>query len=512
VIDGGELIIDSEPSPAYEPQLDPKNNPKILTLEEAKNRIDAFYKDFKGRLDDLKEAEEKMKIRSANDAGKRLTMAEFFALKQTSQKTIEKSVFKGYNPSSYCLEFNCKTFKEEKTTETTGGIINPKECLSFGLNENTNRMCKVVQDEKSPKKITEYYVSSGDGATFYFNEEYTKEEDLPGEEKCVIDPKEEKGIYTGLIPVGLIPIGETVDETEKFAEEASVLFEIMLDSTQRTLNSSQNIYNSPEQCDCSKCKNKSPCLSCPCKSFGNSFCCTIISCQGCSSCFPSETEGTHFVANPCDKFGPQIEEPKPKPDSYVCPMGELKKEQDRIFSEASAPYQDVIKAFLEAKEKAKKEKKYIDVTIKNAQGNDMLVGYLQIITSAEKKLSDLTNSQNLEKEDANRYEILEKLTISRQKLERCVTGFGVAVKEQMTKMRALSCRITWDLERLGNLIILNGFPYPAMDTQLNCYPFNGKDLTAEQKLSCLINIRDTNCDTATYNLLDNYYCCAGSKY
>jgi hypothetical protein len=125
-------------------------------------------------------------------------------------------------------------------------------------------------------------------------------------------------------------------------------------------------------------------------------------------------------------------------------------------------------------------------------------------------MSDLMNAQNLEKGELNRCRILEKLSLVRERAQKCLTGFGVPIKEGMARMRVLSCTEAWKSTRLGDLVILPGFPYPATTTMLNCYPFNSESLTKDEKIQCLTNIYSPKCASSTFNMMDNYYCCGGS--
>jgi hypothetical protein len=517
LIDGGELIEKGTPlcPDSYSPDLDPEKNPKVLTLEEAKDRMNAFAKDFVDDLNNLKEAEKLMKI----PYGDRLTMSEFFDLKVRSQIPIEKTNFKNYNSSDYCREFSC-------TATNTQGI-----CTTCGLNKE-NRMCKL--EEK-----TEYYVKSGDGATFYFNEEYKKENIVSGE-KCAIDPKEEKGIQ-----VGLIPIGEVVDDTEKFAEKMAALYDLLTDSYQKAIDLVLNLNDSPNNCDCGiNCTNKSDChCDCPPCS-GNSPECTYINCTcgSCSECNPIQMKMDskdptkqlmkNIYVSTCCHGSVKTPTPVPEDPKYVCSICEfeyqLKKlsntEADKnkyscceYFTEKDAQNVEILKAKIknlskeDENQKAKNEYGFCNEAIK------VLPGYAQIIENVIKRMDDLFNAKNLEEGDMNKCTILDKLSISREKLEKCLTGFGVPVQTGAAKMRTLACRGAWDSVRLpagheDKLIISPSFPYPATDTQLNCYPFNSEDLTKEQKLVCLTNTLDSNCATSTSDLLDNYYCCVGGGY
>lgn len=535
LIDGKELVEkDVDPCPdSYNPDLDPKKNPKVLTLEEAKSRIDDFAKDFINDLNNLKEAEQFMKD---SNNGEGLTMAEFFELKVTSQRTIERVGFKNYDASDYCQEFNCRV-KNKQTND----------CISCGINDKTNRMCAVAEeekdetaakDEKKEEKITEYYMHSGDSATFYFNKEY-KEENITKGEKCMIDPTEEKKIQ-----VGLIPIGEAVDETEKFAEKFAALYDLLITSYQKVIDLALNLNDSPNNCNCGvNCTNKADCHASGCPPCsGNTGCYNQnYACSGCTNCEPGQAKRdpknpkqSLTKKEPLDcscvknfKDWPYRLVPIAESSEYVCPICEfnyyLKKISNtginkddfpccEYYTEKNAQNVEILKAKIKNLSKEDEEQK-----AKNEYGFcnerlDSLPGYAQIIDNVIEKMDNLMNAKKLEEGDINKCPILEKLTLSRERLQKCVKGFGLAKKEGLTETRVLRCSKAWDLIRLGDLVILPRFPNPKADSYLNCYPYNSKDLTEKEKLQCYPNIHTQECASSTRDILDNYYCCRVGQY
>ena len=109
--------------------------------------------------------------------------------------------------------------------------------------------------------------------------------------------------------------------------------------------------------------------------------------------------------------------------------------------------------------------------------------------------------------DPNRCTLLHQLKISRDRLRKCITGYGFPVKEGKVKMRVLNSKIALDLVYLGDLVILPDFPHPASTTALNCYPYNSPILTSSQKMDCLKNKDSKECLEYIKDLLENYYCC-----
>lgn len=521
LVDGGELLDKAGKSlcpSSYDPTKDPKKNPgiKFLTLEAARGRAEAFYLAFVADLNDLKEAELLMKT----PYGKRSTMAEFIELKIESSKPIEKTEFKTYNTNNYCKEFKCDK------TNAQG------YCIECSLNSE-NRMCKISGG-------TEYYVKTGDGATFYFNEaEAYKSENVISGEKCTIDPKEEKGFQ-----VGLIPIGETVDEAEKLGTRMLALYDLLFANYQNAMNAALNLIDSPDNCNCSRCSNKANCnTQCCC----NCSCGPGSTCSGCSTCGLTETKqatdpydatglawkreygccGTKYYIPrmetlpnicPVEEIDQEMKninnESADKNDYYCCkyligPSGTLIAEIATTTSWAPTKKTKTVKVIrdggwpLETKDQYYKD--YEEITYPEA------LGYLQIIDIVYKKMEDLFNAKNLEPDELNRCQILDKLTISREKMEKCVTGFGVPDKAGAAKERTLSCSSAWDLIRSADksLVILPIFPNPTRGDYLNCYPYNSADLTDGQKLRCLQNRTSPECASSSYYLLDNYYCCTG---
>ncbi len=132
---------------------------------------------------------------------------------------------------------------------------------------------------------------------------------------------------------------------------------------------------------------------------------------------------------------------------------------------------------------------------------------LTIISTSLQKYTDLITATNLGPNDPNKCKILDKLTISRQKLDECITGYELPRKQGMTETRVFGSRLGLHLVYLGELGILPGFPYPASTTALNCYPFNSVRLSPAQKQTCINNKDSIGCQTIIKDLMDNYYCC-----
>jgi hypothetical protein len=521
LIDGGELVEGGKSlcPGSYDPAKDPQKNPgtTFLTMTEAKKRVEEFRQAFEDDLSNLKEAELLMK----SPYGKRLTMQEFFDLKTTKDEKIEKVEFKTYNTSEYCKYFTCDGFD-------SNGLCNACKVSS------ENRMCKIVGGVES-------YVTTGDNATFYLgSENYRTENIIPGE-KCLIDPKEEKSFQ-----VGLIPIGETVDEAESLGERILSLYNFLLDNYQKTIDSAISLLDYPEQCECSRCSNESDCKYNCCKKSG--ICCLtkFNFCSTCLSCHQREQD-----KNPNDKTGLRwsrvkypgswcnffISVPVWRDQKYVCPLEEIDQEIKKIFNPDASTGNYRCCRYLKSVTGATTAElatttswavteKTTQVSITTNMGTAIKpyqvsitttvfpekLGYVQTIAMVAQRMGDIFDAKNLEPDELNKCTILDKLTISREKMMKCITGFGTPDKESMAKERTLSCSAAWNAIRSldSSLVILPEFPNPAQKGYLNCYPYNSADLTSAKKLKCLQNMNSPECASSTYYLLDNYYCCRGS--
>ena len=570
-------------------------NEKFLSLNEAKRRIEGIKNDLENGLNDLKKAENLMKT----PFGKRLTLAEYFVLKQQSQIPVQKEEFGNYKIEKYCFYFNCNS------------TTNKDLCNSCGLS-NQKRMCRI---ETANNISVEDYVFLGDPATFYLikqckeyadensckrancnwsedgcwgdtGQEYL-EETLQG--KSSLNIEEEKGFIKSLIP-----IGETVDETEVFVSKILSPVQIIGENLQNVINAGNDLYGFPEQCECSsRCTNSSKCKSCgccrrcdcdepPCGCCASDYCCS-----GCTTCAPRQGGSDYYVC-PINDIEARIKDISKKTsdkDNYIeaSSINEQKKESKATFTinldpncesyaiqlldpcdsslwmrfyktavlerdgenlnyQIPAPegsysdyptywevnretigwgkysscqdpatfYLDLLgeikwsgssKLIITLETNYKVDSNYsFQATIKKSCS-----GYLQSIKTAKQRLSNLTEAKNLTKSDPNRCTLLDKLSLSRDRLEKCITGYGFAFKES-SKKRIFSSKIGLDLVYLGKWIILPDFPYPPLKGELNAYPYNSSMLTDEQKEICRNNKDSLKCSDYIKDLLENYYC------
>jgi len=128
-------------------------------------------------------------------------------------------------------------------------------------------------------------------------------------------------------------------------------------------------------------------------------------------------------------------------------------------------------------------------------------------------------------EQLNRWKIINAFTNSRNKLERCIIGYGHVLKPGMTRMTLLNCMIALDkMETKEEMIILPGFEYFAASSTLEylsfqdlapidsdyCYPYNSVYfLTDEQKETCRKNKDSVKCEEIIKDLMHNFFCCEG---
>jgi hypothetical protein len=124
------------------------------------------------------------------------------------------------------------------------------------------------------------------------------------------------------------------------------------------------------------------------------------------------------------------------------------------------------------------------------------------------KFSNLISATNLSLTDPNRCTILHKLTNSREKLQKWITGYGFASKEGKVKKRLFSSKIGLDLLHARKLVILpDGFFYPAGENYIAAYPYNSSKLSLTQQAVCRRNRVSTECWNYIIDLIEDYYCC-----
>lgn len=189
----------------------------------------------------------------------------------------------------------------------------------------------------------------------------------------------------------------------------------------------------------------------------------------------------------------------PSPAYYVCPVNELKDKQCRIFKYSDAfnsePYaEDLI------------EKRVPSTGVDCASPTSSAVGHLQEIDLLAKRIENYGKGKNLKPGDPDRWTVLDILNLSRNKLDKCITGYSLPLKEGAKSYTLLSCEEGIDTLSSGSATIFPSFPYPSVPDMWNCQPYNSSYLTAAQKTACLNNKQHPDCTNAIVNLLDDYYC------
>ncbi len=408
----------------YDWQMDPneshpKYNTKFMTLAVFQQKIREFEGQLSGDLNELIAIK-----KTIRDSGaEMLTMSEVHALEASS---TERAIVSGFSEDTakYCREFNC-------TEPVKDGL-----CAKVELNAQ-GRVCKI------PDGGQEQYFYDGDPATFYFNRNYNTKSDYPitPNQTCTVEPKKENGI-----PEGMIPIGETSDQSEdlilKINGALNSMFSQIENAAKVALNDSDSMFNLPEQCKCSNCKNKMVELESMC----------------CASC------GRLFAKYKCILA--------------MCTTGEDISSSTRVCPYAT--YSSKMVAMGLAKDGAQ---------------------------AAAKRATDLINSENLQETDPNRTHLLDKLTISRNKFNRCVQGFSLPYKGDLAKTRVFGCQEGLDLIQIDKLTIQPDYLDPVLPDRWNCYPFNSDNLTAAQRETCFTNKDSPACQQSVYATMDNYYCC-----
>lgn len=504
----------------------------LLTIQEGLKRLQDFKAYFTNAVGELKAAE----IQTKEPWGARFTLAEFYkAQSEDNNNALTKEKYKNYDISRYCAEYTCVQWDE---------VNGEKVCIKGKLS-NEKRVCKIGAANK------ESYFYDGDPATFYFNSSYNdkqKETNINSSQqnKCsIIEESANKEMYTGLIP-----IGETVDYTEAWGEEVANRIQAIVNEVKGIYDSGVAISSLSEDCNCHNCRNAaSNCCSspvCDCSSSGG--CCPALSTTSCYYCVPQEIVCTvkeedgscsNQAMQPyigCSSFcGNSPDIPQTQEPYWVCPYRNFCQLMKDIYLVQAID--DSCYHTTDNQEEQAKRNSYLGK-----------IGYLQKMQKREQFLFDLAKVGEIKDDEVyeeaetvnlintvcpdylvpidqyfscdgssnsktvqNRFTLLQKLNLSRVKLNGCVVGYSYPNKEDMARAEVFSCPEGLDLMILSKLVILPGFPYPdtGKDGYWNCYPFNSPNLSASQKLSCYSNngYSTDACKKITYEYMDNYYCC-----
>jgi hypothetical protein len=306
------------------------------------------------------------------------------------------------------------------------------------------------------KSGQEKYLLDGDPATFYFSDKYSKaigtdtKKDETGRSQCSIITKTTDGVMEGLIP-----IGQVADYSRSLVAEINkaldaAVLQIPTISNQ-VLFDTDAIFALPEDCKCSN--------GCVNSMVTSHSCCSC--CGGQRGCLASTICSSCSCTTCTQSSG-----------TSICPFSTF------------------------ASKKAKM------VITKNSINADL------------QRVADLISSQNLSDTDPNRANLLNKLSVSRQRMQSCVSGYGFYDKSEGVQSIFFSSEEGMTYTKLEQLIVSPGFPYPPVSDYLNAYPFNSNSLTAEQRNICAQNFTGEKgsdgvlkCQDFIKDTMDDYYCC-----
>ncbi len=452
---------------------DVANNPRFLTIQEALDRLNKFITDFGQDLSNLDSARRKME----EPYGDRLTLMEFYREKhKAKRKYINKSSnFRDYFNQPIVIDRYCYKFECESSTPE--GL-----CVGCSLN-SADSVCAIFSTVPT---TTLYYLYDGDPATFYLHSDNLKERFVGQKAKIKHSIDVEKG--EGGFIKSLIPIGETADEAgdlghliksnlEKIytnLDEAKKQALYARDEAGLAINNAWDLIDMTSQGeddsqDCvDYCRPPWHSLGALCRSS-----CTTYDADCCCACYPDpgddcECDASCIVRRHCSSCS-----------GYVCPFGSIDSDYNNISNE----YQNILNYYLST----------INTNLQN-------------IIDGFQRFYNLTRVKNLQPEDPNRCTILHKLAISRDRLKKCITGYGISYKRLTTEEKVISCEMVLDLTQTGIIALSPLFPYPPSSTCLNCYPYNSKKLSSHQKQECLNNRFTQTCESAIHNLTNNFYC------
>ncbi|MFA5169456.1 MAG: pilin [Candidatus Paceibacterota bacterium] len=501
----------------------------LFTIKQGLERMLAFKAYFVETTKDLVDAE----LKTKEPAGQRITLAEFYKIdSEESEKSITKEQYGNYNIFRYCSEYEC-------LQESASGA-----CIKGKLSDG-KRICKI-------KSGIEQYFYDGDPVTFYFyspySYEYTKEEALFSTNKCsIFDRDNTKGVYSGVIP-----IGEVVDQTEEWGNEVASRIQGVIDEIQNIYDTGTAISDLPQNCDCSNCTHKaSNCCYSPACGCEEGPCCGSWSVNSCYECEPSMrkcSSGSNGVCysyetrsyQGCSSFcGPEPDEDEAADDYWVCPYANFCSLVRKIYVA-----QNIASSCFEKSDDEEEQ------AIRDKNLNE--TGYLQRMEAKENILMGISKTEIKDDKEyeegetvdltktvcdnwlqydtkkltcngglskgetvTNRFTLLQKLNLSRTRMNGCVTGFGEPYKQSSTQSRVFTCLEGINLVKIDNLEMGTVFPYPSTNSlgYYNCYPYNLSILTAEQKKKCFENpdrygdSSNPGCQMEIKTYMDNYYCC-----
>lgn len=506
--------------------------PDILTFSDGIKRMTDFKNYFINEVNTLKQAEKDTK----SPFGERLTLAEVNTLQNSSQNNvISKSSFGNYNIFRYCTDYCVETEQDE-----SGKTV----CVKYELNDQL-RACRQGGSGEN-------FLYDGDPATFYFNSVYyeqQKESNFGITEKdnqtCSVYEKDNNGV---------IPIGETVDGTEKYGIEVARRIDDLIGNIQGVYSIAIAISEISETCNSGNCVNSNSncCYSPQCNCEGD-CCCPSVSFVPCYPGIPSASKYANFSSY---SSGFPLTKAYTGCSDFCGSNPTTRQEEDQYFTCNYSSFCGLVRKIYQIKEiDSSCYDQVDDQTEKTLRERNMnIVGYLQKWIEREKRLFELTEMKSLKEVEAidtdtaqdvindvcrsyfinpnektlecdsglsvinkvdSRFSLVEKLRDSRKKLNSCVNGYSFPYKQNLSKSFVFNCLEGISHQTIDNLVILPEFPYPSTKNAKyqNCYPYNSVDLTADQKNKCFENIyrvgdiSDPGCQMIVDDYMDNYYCC-----
>ncbi|MFA5714155.1 MAG: hypothetical protein WC998_00260 [Candidatus Paceibacterota bacterium] len=497
--------------------------PNMVTFKDGTERLSGFKDYFTNQVNKLKQVE----LSTKRPFGERLSIAEFHSLQNQDNSSILASTpFEDYDISRYCDDYCVQK----------GYDNNIEVCVKYDLNE-AERMCKMVNGQ-------ERYLYDGDPATFYFSQEYNDKKqretavDASKDDTCSVYDKKYSGV---------IPIGETVDETERYGEELVKRIEDLIKEVKEVYNSGLSIAELPNNCDGSNCKLASSncCVRPQCNSNSTCPCPSIYY----TTCYPGEAAEDYpypeysrayiGCSDLCIEHGdPMPRFPLPREQYWACPYRSfcdliksiyaVREIDDSCYdstkdeAEATLRISNLAKAGA-LQRWAEREKRLFALSsvdsLEEIREFDPAAGIELVNTicpedmrpDRKEKICDIDDEvcieenkeiiENKKKVECNssltegntiknRFVLIEMLLDSRRKMNSCITGYGSSYKENKSQTQIFNCLEGINHVTLDKLVILPDFPYPNTKNEgyQNCYPYNSLDLTKEQRSKCFQNI------------------------
>ena len=374
-----------------------------------------MQKDLENDRDILYEGENTFKKCEYNTE---TSLVRFLKYKEEKQKENVEVVGKPFHDSKikkdwpilkYCRVFNC---------------YGSDTCHEYKLNDQ-GRMCKREKiGKKHQQKMVEHYLSDGDPATFYCQIKAPEtpllpkpdEEEYLEEERYKLNSKLSTGEAV-IMPKSKIPIGETVDETEVFAE---ALLEPIHRITSKIEDAIKAIYNEDNPTDeCTLYEASNPKKHCKCKC-PQTTCGDIHGCACC--CKPGCGCGCRSSSCCSGSISP-------------CPIRLIEKLVNRVEND----YKDAFKNSFEGAPNPPKRLQYLI-------DGDFTHSHLK-----RGKWKSLSPSSQYEPGDPDRGEILTKLYISRERLAECIKGYGEAFRRRsdIKSTKLWACNVVLDKKVAG---------------------------------------------------------------